>query len=640
MLKRTPFVKCWLALGLMLAVVKGTSGQVREEIPVTVDCGRDAGPLEHFWRMTGFDYVQIGYAPGDASWALECDQRQQIIYVGAVPHGGITYIRIHNLLYLVSVEGRPADHPSYDWSKLDQVLDFLLSNRLKPFFEMMGVPKGLETAGKKDFANLSFEEWRALAKGLARHLIDRYGAEEVRTWYFEVWNEPDNWDLESLCRYYDACSAGLEEADPGLRWGGPGTWNTLFPLFKGLLTHCDSGKNYVTGQTGTRIDFISIHEKGIKRSSYYDGAPDIKEWVDRQIATLGYIRENHPRFARTPLINDECDPKGGWWNLYSWRDGPYFPAIIAKYVRHHLGRVTESLGANTMISNDNCMIGKWGMRSHVVRFGDQRRFELVKKPVNAGMIMLSLLGDRRCELRQPDLFSDVGAIATLRDREQVAVLVYNCNEAATRERHPDAAWVLEEYGRTRTRLQLENLPFREAMLVHYRIDRDHTCPFGVWEQMGKPGIPSAGQLARMRAQQELALLEPPREVRIDGGRLSLDFELPMPAVSLVLLSTRPAAGPGRVTGLRAERSPGLAENDEILLTWKGLPTRMIRTYEVLWADSPDAPPKRVNESDLLCTAFLHVWEKTGSGGYYRVRATDCWGRSGEPSEAIRSPAPP
>ena len=136
------------------------------------------------------------------------------------------------------------------------------------------------------------------------------------------------------------------------------------------------------------------------------------------------------------------------------------------------------------------------------------------------------------------------------------------------------------------------------------------------------------------------MLEPPREVHIEEGRLKLEIDLPMPAVNLVLLSSKPEAGPGRVTGLRAERSPGYTGNDEILLTWKALSSRVIRTYEVLWAESPEAPAKRVNESDLLCTAFLHAREKAGPGGYYRVRATDYWGRSGEASEAIRFPAPP
>jgi len=40
--------------------------------------------------------------------------------------------------------------------------------------------------------------------------------------------------------------------------------------------------------------------------------------------------------------------------------------------------------------------------------------------------------------------------------------------------------------------------------------------------------------------QEPALIEEPREVRPDAGRLSLQFGLPLPSVSLVLLTPRPA----------------------------------------------------------------------------------------------------
>jgi len=163
---------------------------------------------------------------------LESDQRQQIIYLGSVPHGGILYIRIHNLLWLVTVQGWQTGDPRYNWTKLDQVLDFLLANRLKPFFEIMGIPQGLEIPAGAREPVLPSADWRRLVRDLARHLIDRYGRDEVRSWYFEVWNEPDNWGTEALCKYYDACSAGLQDADRMLKWGGPGTWNTLFPPFK------------------------------------------------------------------------------------------------------------------------------------------------------------------------------------------------------------------------------------------------------------------------------------------------------------------------------------------------------------------------------------------------------------------------
>jgi len=197
--------------------------------------------------------------------------------------------------------------------------------------------------------------------------------------------------------------------------------------------------------------------------------------------------------------------------------------------------------------------------------------------------------------------------------------------------------VLEEYGTASVQLRLAGLPFTDAMLAHYRIDKDHTNPYRVWDEMDKPKEPSAEQFAKIRANQELALLEDPREVNARGGKLELDFELPMPGISLVLLSAKPASGPGKVTGLRAEKSPGLLAQDEILFAWRDVGSRKLRTYEVLCSDSPDGTFRRVNDPDILCTAFLHVRDKSGAKGYYKVRAVDYWGRLGESSDAIPCP---
>jgi len=141
----------------------------------------------------------------------------------------------------------------------------------------------------------------------------------------------------------------------------------------------------------------------------------------------------------------------------------------------------------------------------------------------------------------------------------------------------------------------------------------------------------------MRGVQELVELEEPRLVQAKNGRLTLEFDLPMPGVSLVLLSAKAAKAPAKVVGLRAERSPGLLEKDEILLVWKGVDSRVLRTYEVLYSESPDGPFKRVNEGSLLCTAFLHVRDSQGKKGYYKLRAADYWGRAGQESDPVASP---
>jgi len=57
------------------------------------------------------------------------------------------------------------------------------------------------------------------------------------------------------------------------------------------------------------------------------------------------------------------------------------------------------------------------------------------------------------------------------------------------------------------------------------------------------------------------------------------------------------------------------------------------TYEVLCADSADGEFQRVNPADVICAAFLHVFPKTQTPKYYRVRAVDYWMRRGAESDA-------
>ena len=614
-------------LNLACAVSSATA-DIDSVHKITVDCSKEIGKYNHVWRMTHV-------VPG--SRLLDADVEQEMEYLGGLPHGVFIYVRPHSLLDLVTVEGFGTGNPRYDWSKLDIAMDSLVNNHLKPFFEFMGCPEGVPTISKiHGPESFMAEVWKRLAHDVAAHCIERYGRDEVLSWYFETWNEPEGRG-QTLWDHYDGCLAGLEEVEPRLRFGGPGTYVTLGPAFTGLIEHCDTGKNYFTGKTGTRMDFISYHEKGVKRSSPTDANPQLKEWIDREIAIIKYVRAKHPRFGNTLFINDECDPKGGIVQIYAWRGGPYFPASIAKYARHHLQRLVDEMGAKTMACDDSAIVGPWGQSSHVVRFGDQQKFELIKRPLDNGTLMLSLLGDTRCKLDQPDLFSDVGAIATKTDAEQIAVLVYNCNEVGLRENHNDAMRVLEKYLTAKIMLRMEKVPFKEGMLVHYRLDKERSNPQGVWEKLGSPEEPTPDQMAQMRAEQELTMLDGPREFKADDGELAVDFDLPMPGVSLVLLSAKPDKAPVKVMGLRAKPSHSLLGLDEIMLAWKPLDSRVIRTYEVLYAESPNGPFQRVNKSDLISAAFLHVRDKGGKG-YYKVRAVDYWGREGGESEVVSRPA--
>jgi hypothetical protein len=171
------------------------------------------------------------------------------------------------------------------------------------------------------------------------------------------------------------------------------------------------------------------------------------------------------------------------------------------------------------------------------------------------------------------------------------------------------------------------------MIVHYRIDDAHGNPFARWVAHGASGRPDAAALDDMRRCQELAMLHTPVQRAVRNGRVSLAFDMPLPSVSLVLLSARPEGAPRRVAGLRGEVYAGSGSRENAMICWRPDTSTVLRTYEVLYSQTRGGRYRRVNKPDLVCGAFLHV-RKAGSRGFYRVRAVDYWGRKGPVSAAV------
>jgi len=584
---------------------------------ITVDCSQRADQLPHFWASTGFT---------PATLLLRNDMRQAMTWVGALPNAGVRYVRVHYLLDLVSVDRLDGDKPWYDFTDLFEALDVLISNGLKPVFELMGNPSG-QFSDFNDRKQL--EMWKDLVRVLAQRLITRYGTDEVANWYFETWNEPDReggwpqWpaDVASFCAYYDACSEGLREAHEPLRLGGPATCRTLSPMFKAFLAHCEGGTNAFTERTGTRLDFISVHEKGVGASAEHL-QPDTRGICERETRAFEHVRDTHPLFAGLEFMNTECDPQTGWSDPHPWRAGPYYAAIAAKIVGQHCHALIDEQACRYALgSNDNGFLGGWDLRTQLARFGTEEqlaadRFALVKKPVLNALGLLALLGEGRLPVSGlGDPLGDLGAIASVQGAAQIAVLVYNSSDA------------LDAAGQSRVSITLEDPPFERAMLAHYRIDDAHGNPRRQWEAMGRPAAPSAEQLAALREHQELTLLETPCEVVCTDRRAKVTFDLPSPGVSLVLLTGKPPAEPRAVTGLRGVRYRGLHDEGQIMLSWTGLDVRTVASYKILCAAERTGPYRPIGPAGLTGSAFLHT-PAPAARTHYKVQAVDYWGRTG------------
>lgn len=594
---------------------------------VTLSYDSPPKPVSIDWRWTGFTPAKL---------LLGEDMKQTLRYLGAVPRGGVKYVRIHYLLELVSAKNLGTDEPIYDWTKLDEGMDALVENGLVPFFELMGDPSGYFSDYKDP---VQAEAWKRLVRDLALHYTERYGRKEVESWYFETWNEPDvGWwkqDSEAFMIYYDACSEGLREANPKLRFGGPGTALTLSERMRDFLKHIDSGRNHFTGEP-PRIDFLSVHEKGA-----WGSAEDIPVSPEKMVTMTRrlreYMREHHPRLLDIPLMNNECDPQVGWAVEHTWRAWPFYAAIMAKCIAHHFDTLVDGDGVDfTFLGNDNGFIGGWGQRTQLTRFTrkggfETEHFSLVKKPALNLMTGLSLMGGERYPVVVEGNRANTFALATRLDGgEGYAAFLCRADNRSRAGGHADLS------------LCVEGLDPGDYIVAHYRIDEDHGNPYRTWEEalpnrsVAKHGI-DPSSLAVMRREQELSHWQKPDTATVGpDGQWEVSMDFPLPCVHFVLLLRKGAFGePGAVEGLRAAKYHGIGDSEEILLTWKPPVSRAIRDHRVEWRRD-GAAWQVLDHPPLLDGSFLHARAPLPTGAEYRVRAEDHECRLGPWSETVRA----
>ncbi|MGD0829725.1 MAG: beta-xylosidase [Terracidiphilus sp.] len=298
-----------------------------QEVParvIVVNLNDSAGPVDRFFDLSvGSDY------PG----TLIRDDSQEQLKV-AVDELGFRYIRFHAIFHDALGTVRVEDGKTvYNWSKIDKLYDDLLARHIKPFVELGFTPKALATSQNSIFywnGNTSHPKpdgWRDLVDAFARHLEARYGKEEVRTWFFEVWNEPnlsgfwEGGDQKAYFELFDLTSKTIKSIDPRLRVGGPSTAGAAWiPEF---LAHVK--------QSGAAVDFVTTHTYGVQ-GGFLDeeGKSDTK--LDPSpcaiVCDVRRVREQITAspFPALPLYFSE------WSTSYTPRDPVHDSYISAPYM--------------------------------------------------------------------------------------------------------------------------------------------------------------------------------------------------------------------------------------------------------------------------------------------------------------------
>ena len=200
---------------------------------LSIDAAGPGKPLPKFWQALGCDHLYQDTRSGAA----------EHLFARIGETGAIRYLRNHHALSDEMADFAPvgereteripmgggiyheddAGRPVYDFSIMDRVYDRWVAAGIRPIVEMDRVPSLLRAPSGPVPVN-DFAKWTALISAFTEHLLERYGEDEVLSWYFECFNEPDRMPSWVHNLLYDHFVAAVTRVHPGLRVGGPAMW--------------------------------------------------------------------------------------------------------------------------------------------------------------------------------------------------------------------------------------------------------------------------------------------------------------------------------------------------------------------------------------------------------------------------------
>jgi xylan 1,4-beta-xylosidase len=424
--------------------------------------------------------------------------------------------------------------PEYRWEAFDRVVDVMITAGLRPVIVCGGMPDALAAPGCARGAGggmtgrpKDYRRYQALIEAMALHLEKTYGREEVRGWFFEVWDQPDRaeyWEgggappgqasypperLESFLRLYDHFAAGLAAADPRLRFGGPGIADDE-RFLRGFLAHCARGTNAASGGKGARLDFISLHaaDAGGARSR-------LRDVVNREFGELGkaavFVTVPSPGQASQSGAADAVGPPGA-------------VSVLAQADATLAAARPDDLNfQETQLVTDHFNGGP-GLIARLGRY-------TVPVPTLRAQMMLAKTGPERLAVQFPGA---VRGFAARSARDAVQVALYRPRDVEATDAQP-----------VPVRLRISGLPrsLVRAPLRVYQVDAQNQNPYGDWIAAGKPNPTPEAVASKWVGKEIYAPTRQETGIEISDGVALVDLEIPADGSALVTIGAEPAAKP-------------------------------------------------------------------------------------------------
>ena len=505
---------------------------------IGADLSREKGPMNRMYNFC------VG--AGRANEGLRADWQRQLKQVRA--ECGFRYIRFHGLfcddmgVYQEDKAGRPV----YNWQYIDELFDFLQSIGMKPFVELGFMPGALASGPQTIFwyrANVTppkdYTKWFGFIEAFTKHVTERYGRDEVKTWYFEVWNEPNLTGFwmgttngktyeeflptarGEYFKLYETTAKAVKSVDASYKVGGPASAGSGW---------IDETLAFVEG-SNVPLDFVSTHTYATM-SGYLDEsgnagtvfAPNRNAVTEEVKSVRGKIQGS--KHSGLELHYTE------WSSSYTpsdpIHDSYHSPAFILDKI-HNIGTAAQSMSYWTFTD----IFEEAGPRMTPFHGGfGLLNYEDLRKPSFYAYQFLNRLGDTEVVNSDPDSF-------VCRKKDGSAQVLF-WDFTIT---HPGPSVINQEYyigdhppkDKGSVQIKLSHLRAGSYRLAVYKVGYRANDVQASWHDMGSP---SQLTRAQVRTLNKASAGEPVVDEQVvipSDGQFSRDFTLRENDVYLVEL---------------------------------------------------------------------------------------------------------
>ena len=476
------------------------------EKKISSNLSKKGKPFTDYWRnLATF---------GRASEGLRSDVQAQLRELQN--NIGFRYIRFHGIfsdemmIYNVNDSGQV----EYNWNYVNKLFDFFKEVNIKPFIELGFMPKELKSSEETMFwwdANVSQPKdinlWTSLVTEFVKHCINRYGLDEVKSWYFEIWNQPEIEQIywigskEDYFNFYKDTVIAIKSISKDLKVGGPSVTNQAIcgsEWIDEFLIYCTENnvpldyisahiypEKFTIGENSDDLQTLISALKSKNKESDVMGIEDDMKliYLDKNNTpnTLDVLNDKVNKYIKkaTEVHITEWNASSKNGNLI--HDTCYVANFIIDNVLKCAGK-TESLGYWTftdIMEEVKCSKNEFHGGFGILTSND------LKKPSYFAYSMLSKLGNKVIE--QGDEY-----IVTRRN-DDIQILTYNYvyfdelflkGEISTlldKQRYT----VFEEKSTNKVEIDIKGIE-GYYKITKYKLDRENGSVYDDWVRMGSP----------------------------------------------------------------------------------------------------------------------------------------------------------